>query len=646
MTAIAGLWRFDGRPDAEAGVKRMLAAQSIYGPHDEAHWTGETVSLGRRLFQLLPEDVYDRGPVTSLDGNLTLVADIRLDNRDEILRELGIPAERGRTMCDAEVLLAAFERWDATVVDRLNGDFVFAAWNRKLHRLVLARDFLGQRPLHYHRGDGFFAFASMPKGLHALPEIPYAPDEERAAEFLTLMPESGPRSFFASIERVEAGHVAVVSPESTSVRRYWEPSRHKLVLGGTDEYVEGLRHHLDEAVRARLRGTEGHVGAQLSAGFDSSAVAATAASILAPTGGRVTAFTSVPRKGYDRPAPNRRIGNEGPLAAATAAMHQNIEHVLIHSDGRSPFDALERNFFLFERPMLNLCNGVWINAINDAARDRKLSVVLNGQMGNMSISYNGIELLPELLMARRWRALLEEAHALVGTGHMRWTGVAASTIGPFVPAALWQWIGRVVRGNGQDVRRYTAINEERLTAFDLPERARERDLDFSYRPWRDGFAMRLWVLRRIDLGNYNKGTLGGWGIDLRDPTADKRLIEYCLSVPTEQFLLKGMPRSLGRRALADRLPREVLEEKRKGLQAIDWHEGLTAGRQTAMQEIDRLASCKPAATALDLPRMRSLVNKWPSGGWEQEAVIQSYRLALLRGISTGHFLRKAVRSNQ
>jgi len=264
----------------------------------------------------------------------------------------------------------------------------------------------------------------------------------------------------------------------------------------------------------------------------------------------------------------------------------------------------------------------------------------------MSISYNGIELLPELLMAGRWGALLEEAHALVGTGHMRSTGVAASTIGPFVPAALWQWIGRVVRGNGQDVRRYTAINEERLTAFDLPERARERDLDFSYRPWRDGFAMRLWVLRRIDLGNYNKGILGGWGIDQRDPTADKRLIEYCLSVPTEQFLLKGMPRSLGRRALADRLPREVLEEKRKGLQAVDWHEGLTAGRQTAMQEIDRLASCESAATALDLPRMRSLVNNWPSGGWEQEAVIQSYRLALLRVISTGHFLRKAVRSNQ
>ena len=154
------------------------------------------------------------------------------------------------------------------------------------------------------------------------------------------------------------------------------------------------------------------------------------------------------------------------------------------------------------------------------------------------------------------------------------------------------------------------------------------------------------MLRRVDMGNYNKGVLGGWGIDQRDPTADQRLIEYCLSVPTEQFLSNGVPRSLGLRALADRLPARVLNEKRKGLQAVDWHEGLTGAREALSQEIERLGASEPASTALDLGRMRSLVDHWPSDGWERQGVTQAYRLAMLRGLSMGHFLRKASGGNQ
>ena len=157
-----------------------------------------------------------------------------------------------------------------------------------------------------------------------------------------------------------------------------------------------------------LRGATGAVGTHLSAGYDSAAVTATAARLLAPAGGKVVAFTAVPREGYDGPAPKDRIGDEGPLAAATAAMYPNIDHVLIRSGHLSPLDQLDRSFFLFDRPMLNPCNWVWLAAINGAARDRKLPVVLTGQMGNMSLSYNGLEFLPELLGRGRVLRLLRE----------------------------------------------------------------------------------------------------------------------------------------------------------------------------------------------------------------------------------------------
>lgn len=645
MTALAGLWNFGGQPHPDESCRRMLASQAIYGPHGERQWSDGSLAMGRRLFRTVPEDIHDRQPLQDASGRFALVADVRLDNRDELATALELTPVSARSLCDAQILLACLVRWGERALDRMAGDFAFALWDTTERTLLLARDAIGQRPLHYHRGEGFFAFASMPKGLHALPEIPYAPDEQAMAEFVALMPQTGPRSFFKGIEKLEGGHLAKVTPGGFSVRRYWQPQRPDPGAVRRTDYVEGLRYHFDQAVESCLRGANGTVASHLSAGFDSAAVTATAARIMAPTGGKVVAFTSVPRGGYDGPAPDRRLGDEGPLAAATASAFPNIDHVLIRSGHRSPVEDLDRNFLLYDRPMLNLCNSVWISAINAAARERKLSVLLTGQMGNMTISYTGSELLAELARSGRLGKLWDVAEALVACGTMTWRGALANAFFPFLPQKLWQWLTR--RNGGQwEITEYTAIRTDVVDELDLRRLAAERDLDFTYRPRKNGFDTRLWVLRRQDLGNYNKGMLAGWGLDQRDPTADRRLVEYCLSVPMDEYLHQGRLRSLGRRALSDRLPEAVLNAPRKGYQAVDWHEGLTAARSDIAAEVERLAPCAPAARMLDVDRMHGLVAAMPDSGWERPEVTNAYRLALLRGISAGHFLRKAIGSNQ
>jgi asparagine synthase (glutamine-hydrolysing) len=646
VSAIAGSWRFDEKPEPARECVRMLEAQQIYGPHDGGQWSDGPLAMGRRLFRTLPEDAYDRQPLQSRDGRLTLVADVRLDNRNDLTTQLGLSSGDAEKLCDAAILLESLERWDEGALDRLVGDFAFALWDAQQQRLLLARDFLGQRPLHYHRGRGFFAFASMPKGLHALAEIPYGVDEQMVAESLVLMPQWGTRSFFKDIARVEPAHIVTVTCDGLSSRRYWQPQRPRTGRGEAGDYAEGLRFHLDQATRSRLRGANNIVGAQLSAGFDSGAVTATAARLLASTGGKVIAFTAVPRRGYDGPNPRNRFGDEGPLAAATAAMYPNVEHVLIRSGHYSPLDGLDRAFFLNERPVVAAGNTGWVQEINQAVRERKLNIMLTGQMGNMTISYYGLELLPELLRAGRFAGLWREATALLAKTSMNWRGALVKTFGPFTPVLLWKWANEMFLGRKHDVLNYSAIRAERLAELDLAALARERDLDFSHRPWKDGFAMRLWVMSRGDRGTSVKGTLAGWGIDQRDPTADKRLVEYCLSIPTEEFLANGVTRALGKRALADRLPQAVLNEQRKGYQAVDWHEGMTAARAEISAELDRLAACAPVAKALDIDRMKALVANWPTSGWERDDVEQPYRLALLRGIAAGHFLRKASGANQ
>jgi len=644
VSAIAGIWRLDSTPDYSADCARMLAAQQVYGPHDGRRWSEGPIAMGRRLFCILPEDIHDRQPLHSRDGRLTLVADVRLDNRDELVTQLGLPAGDAGQLCDAAILLASLERWGEGALDRLVGDFAFALWNAPAQKLLLARDCLGQRPLHYHRGREFFAFASMPKGLHALPEVPYGADEQAVAELVALMPHWGSRSFFKQIDRVEPAHVVTVTRDGLSSHCYWQPRRSSSGVRAHVDYIEGVRHHLDQATRSRLRGANGAVGAHLSAGLDSASVAATAAKLLAPRG-KVIAFTAVPRTGYGGPDRKNRFGDEGALAATTAAMHPNIEHVLIRSGHLSPLDGLDKDFFLYDRPAGNLCNAVWGRAINQAARERKLNIMLIGQLGNMTLSYHGLDLLPELLRSGRFIKLWRHASQIVANTGMRWRGALARTLGPFAPEWLWQWANQTFLGHKLDILNYTAIRATYFREVDLAALGQERNLDFSYRPWNDGFAMRLWVLNRVDRANHHKGTLAGWGLDRRDPTADKRLVEYCLSIPTEQFVAGGVPRALARRALADRLPPAVLNEQKKGYQAADWHEGLTAARDEIAAELDRLAACPAAAKLLDIDRMKALVTNWPASGWERDDVIRPYRLALLRGIAAGHFLRKASGAN-
>jgi asparagine synthase (glutamine-hydrolysing) len=266
---------------------------------------------------------------------------------------------------------------------------------------------------------------------------------------------------------------------------------------------------------------------------------------------------------------------------------------------------------------------------------------MTGQMGNMTFSYTGLELLPELLAKGRLLRLATAALKLRRTG-TRLESAASHAIGPFLPGWLWTAINRL-RGRSMTVDAYSAIDAAR--AERLRDAAQKAGLDFNYRPRRDPVGSRLWVMRRADSGTYHKGHLAGWGIDVRDPTADRALVELCLSIPTEAYLAGGRARGLARDAFADRLPRMVIDETRKGLQAVDWHEGLMAAHGDLQEELERISALPEAAGLLDTGKLRRLGETWPETDWNRSENQARYRLALLRGVSSGHFLRKASGSN-
>lgn len=630
MNAIVGFWAFESQSALSDRCEAMLAAQADCGPDDSATARLGAMALGRRLYRLLPEDRYDRQPLVASDGRFALVADLRLDNRNELISALGVERARACGMADAELLLAALERWGEATLDRIVGDYAFAWFDAHAHRLILARDPIGQRPLFWHRGPGFFAFSSMPRGLHALPGVARQADETAVARFVALLPEEGPRSFHAGIQRVQPGHVVTVTPASIASRRYWTPPRRQLRLRSFDDYVEAFRTELDRAVASRLRRAEGGIASHLSGGWDSSAVTATAARLLSVSGERLTAFTSVPRAGHAWAAPGKRFADEGPLAAATAAHHSNIDHMLIENPGRSPIANLSYHVQKFERPPYNICNHVWLSEIRDAARSKGARVLLTGEIGNWTISYAPSNLLADYVRQGRWAAWWREARAMRPKASLR--GILAMSFGPWVPDFLWRGLDRFSSHPGLDFQsalhpRFARLGQEREKWAIGP----------ANRP-RDHVLHRLDAFQHMDFGTYRKGVLAGWGIDKRDATVDRRLIEFCLSLPVDMLLKDGVRRPLARAALSDRLPPAVLDEAGKGYQAADWHDGLSRDRAAIKGLVEAIAADNEAAGLFDLEFLRALLRDWPRNGWDAPETIARYRVALLQALSAGQFL--------
>jgi len=630
MSAIAGIWSFDGEISVASACQAMLQALSPYGMDDRAQFAGGSLAMGRCLLRLLPEDSFDHQPLAG--GAVTaLVADVRLDNREELAGTLGLCQEAMAAMADSDLLLAAWQHWREQCVEHLSGAFSFAVWNQQDQHLFLARDHTGERPLFYAASANSFAFASMPKGLHPLPFAGSEVDEDYIAHYLTLTDMPIEQTIFRNVQRLPAGCALSVHRQKRTVWRYWRTGQlPELRLRAPEEYLECFREIFDAAVRARLR-TRGKIGAHLSGGLDSGAVAATAARLLGAEGRELTCFTAVPRSSFAGVASETHFDDEGPPAAQVAAMYPNMRHVLVESSGTSFLDILDHNNNLYDHPCFGPSNEVWANAIFARAREDGITLLLNGYCGNSTFSYEGMPAFSVWFRSGHWGKMARIAGQVTSTGNGSARLIVRHAVWPSLPFWLRRLTDPHLRGFSLD---YSILHPDITKRLDL-ERTALRDLN---RTSPDGRAMLRTMLEHGDVADTPIAAQGGWQLDFRDPTYDRRVVEFCLTVPLEEFLRGGQLRSLARRAMAGRLPPATLQRTRRGRQSADWHLSMGAVRGRMSAEVERLRRSPLASRMLDLARMRSLIENWPSSGFERHDLNRSHHIALTRGFSVGRFL--------
>jgi len=274
VSGIAGIVHFDGAPVASGLIEKMTLAMAQRGPDGIDHRVQGSVALGQCMLRTTPESLEEHQPLCNEDERLVLVMDGRVDNFEELRRELLARDALLRDRSDAELVLRAYEVWGEDCPDRIIGEFVFFIWDARQQCLFGARDAAGTRHFYYHAGKGWFAFASEIKGLLALGRIEPRLNESRLLDYLVVEfyrdDEIG--TFYQGIDRMPAGHAMRVTGQGVKTWLYWNPQDlPALNFASLEECTEAFLEQLRIAVKCRLRSI-GPVGAMLSGGMDSSSI--------------------------------------------------------------------------------------------------------------------------------------------------------------------------------------------------------------------------------------------------------------------------------------------------------------------------------------------------------------------------------------
>jgi asparagine synthase (glutamine-hydrolysing) len=568
--------------------------------------------------------VWGQVPFVHTDGQAALLSG-RLFNASELSGTLGV-----EPVDEPMLVLHAYRRWGADLPKYLDGEYAFAVWDGSLRRLILARDPAGQQPLHYSQQGEDLRFSNQIGSLLKWPGVKARPDERSIAHWLALAPADAPRTFFEEIFSLPPGHALVFENGRTTLIDSWQPGKLPwLRLRDSREYADGMREKLQDAVRKRLQ-PSAVTGSQLSGGLDSSSVTALAAGLLQPEGRRIFAFTAVPRRPVEE-IPGK-FTDEGPHAAAVAAMYPNVDHILVRHGHHTTFSMIDRFSSAMMLPAINAANYDWIYEIGLQARRRGVQTLLTGERGNLTISYHGALALPSLVWRGRFLKAAKLAGDLRRAGSLRWRGAGHRVLRPWMPDWLRQPLDRA-RGVHHTPLDYSLMRRDFARSYELTTNVQERQLSSL-----DVRAGLIGLLRRSEPGIFAEAMRQLCGVSSTDPTADRQVMEYCLSVPDEYFCEKGVPRSLIRNAMTGLLPEQVRTERRRGIQAADFGQHFKAEMPEALNELARMKKIDLAVRALDLPKLESMMY------WSEAQIAahgtHMYWIMLTRALSLGRFLRR------
>lgn len=591
MCGISGIVDLrERRPVNRALLKAMNDTLTHRGPDGEGFHFEPGVGFGHRRLSIIDLEG-GKQPLYNEDETVVVTYNGEIYNFKELIEELIGKGHTFRTRCDTEVIVHAWEEWGERCLDRFNGMFAFALWDRGRDTLFLARDRLGVKPLYYAvLGNGELVFGSELKALLLHPELERDIDPTAVEDYFCFGYVPDPKTIYRSVRKLAPAHCVLAKRGQPlpAPRRYWDVPLAEMDRAepGDPAGEEELRDRLLESVRLRLV-SDVPLGAFLSGGIDSSAVVAMMREL--GTEHLLTCSIGFKEKQYD----------ESAYAAMVAAAKQTDHKA--ETVEASDYGLLDELVGLYDEPFSD-SSAIPTYRVCGLAR-RHVTVALSGDGGD-----------EDFLGYRRYKLFAME-EKLRGLFPKWFRQPVFGALGRYYPKL--DWAPRILRGKTTFESLARTPEEAYLHGVSIFPEAGRADL-FSgdlkrelagYRAaqvFRDHLAGRrfpdtLSMVQYLDYQTYLPGDIltkvdrasMAHSLEVRVPFLDFRFVEWAAHLSSHAKLAGGEGKAVLKKALEPLLPREVLYRAKMGFAVpLDvWFRGSLEDRMTASLEGDTLGTC-------------------------------------------------------
>src|SRR5271165_388022 len=534
-------------------LQRATDSLAHRGPDDsgtillrESVPTPVEIGLGNRRLAILDLSPLAHQPMHDKETGNWLVYNGEIYNFRDVRRELEQAGVSFVSHSDTEVLLKAYARWGEACLVKFRGMFAFALWDAARHRLFLARDPMGIKPLYYAQSGSYFIFASEIRTILGTGLVPRTPDRAGLLNYLTFGSAYDPHTLIEGMRSLPAGHSLVWQDGELFQSEYWD------MVGGKSSEPAALQSSLEEAVRLQLV-SDVPVGVFLSGGIDSSALV----SILSRSGVTASTFSIVFREADFSEAQHSRA----------IAQKFHTDHHEINVSENDVLTAIPDALGAMDLPTMD---GVNTYFVSRETRRAGVKVALSGLGGDeVFAGYSTFRTVPRMeRFARFWKQVPELVR-----------GPLASAFSALAPANDQnRKLAALARDNGRLLHPYF-LSRMLFTPSQRNLLLRQKDLsaaDAATASQRDRLQRTLaldpvnrvsylesrcymlnTVLRDVDFMSMSQG------LEVRVPLIDHQLAKAVLALPG-RWKLNGTPKKLLVGALAGSLPDEIVHRPKRG----------------------------------------------------------------------------------
>lgn len=607
MSAIWGKVLWDSKPSGD--IEDLM--EKVYRENCKLDKINSTVVehcyMGCGIQYIYPEAGKERLPISEEYPNILFNADIVLDNRKELIRELQLEDD----CADGEIAYNAYLTWGADCIKKFIGLFAIAIWDNQKKELLLASDHMSNRSLYYKYDECGVVFSTLLEPILQQDKSikineKYVKDYLAAPLLLpTVVVEETP---YQDVYKLSQAKVITITKEGIKTQRYWSPKERfdECKCFCAEEYGQYFRKLLTTCVANAIRGT-GKKGIALSSGLDSSSVGTIAADILNKQNDVLFAYTYIPEDEVDQNTKNK-VYNESEDVKKIVELHDNIIPHFLCNQGKNAVVSIEEGLETIEIPFKafvnypNLCE-IYREASKDGCR-----VVLSGQTGNSTISYgNADPIFFDLLEKKKYFTLLCALNHFAV--HMKLSRKKFLI-------DYWKYLLQLKKNKKSEEIIFDLENPflsaDFMDEYQLQERFLNGRLDlFLGGPVsQEDYRERLCVFPGCTyLGEWETKLGLKYGVLLRDPTRDMRIVEFCYHLPYEYFAYKGTTKWLIRGNMKDMLPKYILDNwDRHGIQNNDWQRRIERDWEKIRLLFEDVMNCKEAERYVDFSKIKQLID--------------------------------------